>query len=187
MVLSIVFSFRNEEKVLQELIDRVENVLESIDIDYELVFVNDDSTDRSLDLLINHRERNNRIKIINMSRRFGNSPCIIAGFKYAKGDILIYMDSDLQDPPELIPNLLEKWREGFEIVHTTRTKRKGENFFRMWLTRRAYSIINFLADIDIPKNTGNFKLLSRRAVDAILRLDECDPFMRGLSSWIYTK
>tara|TARA_Y100000031_G_scaffold14650_1_gene15431 strand:- start:1194 stop:1940 length:747 start_codon:yes stop_codon:yes gene_type:complete len=119
-----------------------------------------------------------------MSRRFGIAPCVIAGFKHAEGDAVIYMDTDLQDPPELIPELLEKWREGFDVVHTTRTRREGESLFKMWLTRRAYSMINFMADIDIPQNSGDFKLLSRRAVDAVLTLDEYDPFLRGLSRWV---
>ena len=183
-LISVVLSFRNEQEVLPELIGRLQKVFRSLTCDYELIFVNDDSTDNSLDLLMKHREKNNCIKIINMSRRFGIAPCVIAGFKHAEGDAVICMDTDLQDPPELIPELLEKWREGFDVVHTTRTRREGESLFKMWLTRRAYSMINFMADIDIPQNSGDFKLLSRRAVDAVLTLDEYDPFLRGLSRWV---
>ena len=183
-LISVVLSFRNEQEVLPELIGRLQKVFRSLTCDYELIFVNDDSTDNSLDLLMKHREKNNCIKIINMSRRFGIAPCVIAGFKHAEGDAVICMDTDLQDPPELIPELLEKWREGFDVVHTTRTRREGESLFKMWLTRRAYSMINFMADIDIPLNSGDFKLLSRRAVDAVLTLDEYDPFLRGLSRWV---
>jgi len=184
MLLSIVFSFRNEEEVLPELIRRVFNTLERLDIDYELIFVNDESTDGSLELLIKYREQDKHIKIINMSRRFGSAPCVLAGMKHAKGDAVIYMDTDLQDSPELIPTLLQKWKEGNDVVHTTRTKRKGENIFKIWLTKKAYRIINFVSDIDLTENTGDFKLLSRRAVDEVLKLKEHDPFLRGLSRWI---
>lgn len=184
LFVSIVFSFRNEEEVIPELIRRVHNVLKPLDIEYELIFVNDDSTDRSLEILREQRVENNRIKILNMSRRFGLAHCVIAGYKHAQGDAVIYMHSDLQDPPELVPELLKKWKEGYDVVHTTRKKRKGENALRMWFTRRGYEIINLFSDIYIPKNTGDFKLLSRRALNAVLQLKEYDPFLRGLSSWV---
>ncbi len=184
MLLSIVFSFRNEEEVFPELLKRVRNTLNPLDLGYELIFVNDASTDGSLELLMKYREQDERIKIINMSRRFGNTPCVMAGLRLAKGDAVIYMDADLQDPPELIPLLLEKWKEGADVVHTTRTKRKGENPFKMWLTKQAYKIINFVSNIDIPQNTGDFKLLSRRAVNELIKLNEYEPFMRGIVRWI---
>ena len=184
MLLSVVFSFRNEEDVLNILIERLQKTLNPLDIDYELIFVNDASTDGSLELLFNLHEKDKRIKIINMSRRFGVAPCVMAGLRHTKGDAVVYMDSDLQDPPELIPALLEKFKEGADVVNTTRTKRNGESVFKMWLTKRAYHVINFVSDIDIPENTGDFKLLSRRAVDQLINLNEYDPFMRGLVRWI---
>ncbi|MBI5686316.1 MAG: glycosyltransferase family 2 protein [Verrucomicrobia bacterium] len=184
LLLSVVFSFRNEEEVLPELIRRLRGTLNPLDLDYELVFVNDASTDGSLEVLLKLHEEDPRIKIINMSRRFGVSPCVIAGLRHTRGDAVVYMDADLQDPPELIPQLLEKFREGHDVVHTTRTKRLGEGRFKMWLTKQAYKTINAVSDIDIPENTGDFKLLSRRAVNQLLRLGEYDPFMRGLVRWI---
>jgi glycosyltransferase involved in cell wall biosynthesis len=184
MLLSVVFSFRNEEEVLSELVKRMHQTFEPLGIDYELIFVNDSSDDGSLELLMKYHREDKRIKIINMSRRFGVAPCVMAGLKHSKGDAVVYMDADLQDPPELIPELLEKFKEGADVVHTTRTARKGENVFKMWLTKQAYRIINFVADIDIPENTGDFKLLSRRAVKHIICLNEYDPFMRGLVRWI---
>jgi polyisoprenyl-phosphate glycosyltransferase len=187
MLLSVVFSFKNEAEVLPELTRRVENALATIDGDYEIVFVNDASTDASLEQLLALREKNNKIKIINMSRTFGVTPCIIAGLKHSKGDAVVYMDADLQDPPELLPVLLRKYKEGFDVVHTTRTKRKGENPLKMWITRQAYKVINFFSEINIPQNTGDFKLISRRAVDKLLQLHEYDPFMRGLVRWIGLK
>ena len=184
MLLSIVFSFRNEEDVLDELIRRVTMTLAPLDISYEMIFVNDDSTDRSMEILLSHSKENKNIKIINMSRRFGVTPCVFAGMEYAKGDIVIYMDADLQDPPELIPQMIDKFKTGAEVVNMTRTEREGEGALKMWLTKRAYKAIDFMSDIDLPENTGDFKLLSRRVVDHLMKLNESDPYMRGLVSWI---
>ena len=183
-IISVVFSFRNEDSVLQELINRVENVFKKVEYDYELIFVNDDSIDRSLEILEKNRKRNLQIKIINMSRRFGVSACVIAGFEHSIGEAVIYMDSDLQDPPELILKLIKKWEEGNDVVHTIRTKRKGENAIRMFLVKIAYKVIDSLSEIKILQNSGNFKLISRRALDGVLKLKDHDPFLRGLSVWV---
>lgn len=184
MLLSVVFSFRNEEKGLDELIRRVKAAVEPTGTDFEIIFVNDDSTDQSLDILRHHQTMDSRIKIINMSRRFGVHPCVIAGLKHAKGDAVVYMDTDLQDPPELIPELIEKWKTGADVVNTVRKKRLGENAFKMWLTKKAYQVLNYISDIDLPTNMGDFKLLSRRVVDELLKIEEIDPFMRGLVRWV---
>ncbi len=184
MLLSIVFSFRNEEDVLPECIDRVTHVCESIDEDFELIFVNDDSTDRSLEILKSHARKDRRIKTISMSRRFGFAPCVLAGLRHASGDAVVYMDIDMQDPPELIPKMLEKWRQGADVVNMTRTRRMGEAAFKMLVTKAAYRMINLVSEIDIPENTGDFKLMSRRVVDEIIKLEEADPFMRGLVKWV---
>jgi len=183
-LISIIFSFRNEEKVIPELISRTVKVLSKINYSYEIIFINDNSDDGSLDILESNQKKNKNIKIINMSRRFGGTPCVLAGFRYAKGDALIYLDSDLQDPPELIPELIQKWDDGFDVVHTTREKRRDENIFKMWLTKKAYGMINFVSDIHIPKDTGDFKLYSRKVINEILELNEFDPFLRGLSIWV---
>lgn len=184
MLLTVVLSFRNEAENLPELIRRLEAVFQSLGTPYELIFVNDASTDDSLSILREARERNPAIKILNMSRRFGVTPCVLAGFEKAKGDAVIYMDADLQDPPEVIPQLVAKWRDGADIVHTTRTVRQGENPFKLWLTRQAYRAIDAVADIRILKDTGDFKLISRRALNEILKLEEFDPFLRGLVAWV---
>lgn len=185
MLLSIVFSFRNEETVLDELLKRVRNTLDPLaGIGYELIFVNDDSTDNSLSILLKWRAIDKRIKIINMSRRFGTHPCKMAGFKYAKGDAVIYLDSDLQDPPELIPQMIDKWKNGADVINTVREKRLGENVFKMWLTKKAYKIINYVSDINLPENMGDFKLLSRRVVNELIKLNDYDPYMRGLVRWV---
>lgn len=184
MRISVVLSFRNEAENLPEMIRRLEAVFASLDLSHELIFVNDASTDSSLSILLRARERNPAVKILNMSRRFGVTPCVLAGFEKAKGDAVIYMDCDLQDPPEVIPRLIEQWCDGSDIVHTTRTVRQGENPFKMWLTRQAYRVINALADIRILQNTGDFKLISRRALNQIMQLREFDPFLRGLVAWV---
>ena len=185
MLLSVIFSFRNEASNLPELLKRLEDTLSPLKKwDYELIFVNDDSSDDSVEILMDERKKNSRIKIINMSRRFGNAPCVLAGFEASSGDAVIYMDSDLQDPPELIPELLEKFENGAEVVHTVRSKRHGESSIKMFMTKMAYRTINFFSNIELKENAGDFKLLSRRAVNEVLKLTEYDPFMRGLSAWV---
>jgi len=184
ILLSVILSFRNEESNIPELVKQVSAAASKIEaLSLEMVFVNDDSTDRSLELL-QDLQRIYPIRIVNMSRRFGATPCILAGFENARGDILIPMDSDLQDPPDLIPEMVARYRAGAEVVHTTRTHREGETAFKMWVTKRAYRIINYFSDIHLPENTGDFKLLSRRVVNQMLRLSESDPYLRGLAVWV---
>jgi dolichol-phosphate mannosyltransferase len=184
MLLSFIFSFRNEEENIPELVRRVSDVVSSLeDLQYEMIFVNDDSIDKSVELLTGLQE-SHPITIINMSRRFGVTPCVLAGFAHARGDAVIYMDTDLQDPPELVPEMVKRFRNGADVVHTTRTHRDGEGIVKMWATKKAYRFINYFSDIHLPENTGDFKLLSAKAVREILNLKEYDPYMRGLSVWV---
>ena len=184
MMISVILSFLNEEDVLPELIKRVVNVLSNEPEDYEIIFINDDSTDTSLALLLAARDENPRIKIINTSRRFGMVECIIAGIEHATGDAIVYLDTDLQDPPEVIPRLLEKWRNGADVVYTVRTKRDGENPIKMWLTRQAYRVIGSFSEINLPIDSGNFRLINRKIRDQLLQLNEVEPYLRGLVRWI---
>ena len=182
--LSIVFSFRNEEGNIEPLVKRVSNTMEKIENwKYELIFVNDDSTDNSEEILIN-LQKDNPIKIINMSRKFGVDPCVLAGFRNCSGDAIIYLHSDQQDPPEIIPELIKKHEEGNEIVHTIRSKRLGESKFRMFITKIAYKTIHTLSDINLPIQAGDYKLISRKALDHILKQKEFRPYVRGLSVWV---
>lgn len=183
-LVSVVFSFRNEEQNLSELIARAAKALEPGPEDYELIFVNDASTDRSLEILLAERAKNPRVKIITLSRRFGPSEGVLAGMSVASGDALIYMDSDLQDPPELLPELLNRWRAGADVIHTVRLGRRGETWLKKWVTKRAYQIIRFFSTLKLPVEAGDFKLLSRRALDQFLTLKEYDPYIRGLVAWI---
>ena len=183
-LISVVLSFRNEAEVIPELISRLDRMFAGQNVPYELLFVNDASTDASLAILINERDRNPRVKILNMSRRFGVAECLLAGLALASGDAIVYLDTDLQDPPEVIPALLAHWRAGADIVHTVRTRRHGENVMKMWATGVAYRVIQFGSMLKLPVDAGDFKLLSRHAAEHILRLRESDPYMRGLVVWI---
>jgi len=183
-LISFVFSFKNEEKNLEELIKRVDNSVKKLsNYDYELIFINDDSDDDSEKLLLN-LQKNFPITLINMSRTFGVGPCVLAGFKHAKGDCIVYMDSDLQDPPEILEKLIKEYEKGAEIVHTVRSKRLGESKFKLLITKIAYKIINFLSDINLPTEAGDFKLISKKALTKILEQKEFRPYIRGLSVWV---
>lgn len=183
-LISVVFSFRNERQNIPTLITRLDAMFARTDVNYELLFVNDASDDGSLDSLIDQRARNPRVKVINMSRRFGVSECARAGLTASSGDATIIMDADLQDPPELIPQLIDKWRAGADVVHTVRTRRHGESAVKMMLTRLAYRIIHMGSSIELPVDAGDFKLLSRPALNHLLALRESDPYIRGLVVWI---
>ena len=153
-LLSVIFSFRNEEQNLKALIKRLENTLAKLDgWSYEYIFVNDDSTDNS-EKILTELQNYHPITIVNLSRKFGVGPGVLAGFEVAKGDALIYMDCDLQDPPELIPKLIDKFNIGIDVVHTKRTMRLGEGKIKMFLTNMAYRIINMTANINLPIQAG---------------------------------
>jgi glycosyltransferase involved in cell wall biosynthesis len=183
-LISIILSFRNEEANIPELARRIAAVFVAPDLDYEMIFINDCSTDRSLSILTALAAKDERIKIINTSRRCGPSACVLAGLAHARGAAAICIDSDLQDPPELITKMVEEWRKGADVVNTTRLSRAGESRVKMQITRWAYYIINFVSDTDIPMDTGDYKLLSRRVMLELLRLREYDPFLRGLVRWV---
>jgi len=184
LLVSVVISFFNEEGSLPELISRLRAVFVQLPVHYELIFVNDASTDRSLAILQKMASESAQIKIITMSRRFGVSECVLAGLKYAKGDAAIYLDADLQDPPELIPKLIEKWLRGIDVVYTVRQSRDGESLFKLALTKQAYRFVNFAADIGLPQEAGDYRLISRRVIDKLLTLEEKNPYLRGLVSWV---
>jgi polyisoprenyl-phosphate glycosyltransferase len=190
-IVSIIFSFFNEENNIPELLNRTKKHLNDLIKtkkinNYEIIFVNDASTDNSEILLNKNIKINNRIKLINMSRNFGNSECVLAGMKESTGDAVVYMDCDLQDPPELIGDMVRAWKadNDTEVVFTTRTKREGESFLKLLITKFGYRFIRKISDIDIPVDSGDFKLLSRRVVDELLKLSESKPYVRGLISYV---
>jgi dolichol-phosphate mannosyltransferase len=183
-LISVVLSFRNEADNIPILVSRLDKMFATQPVQYELIFVNDDSTDQSLAILLNEREKNPRVKVVNMSRRFGVAEGVLAGMTASRGDAVIYMDSDLQDPPEVIPAMLERWRQGAEVVHTVRTERRGESPLKMWATRVAYRVIQSGSAIELPIDAGDFKLLSRAAINQLLQVRESDPYLRGLVVWL---
>ncbi|MCB0161819.1 MAG: glycosyltransferase family 2 protein, partial [Caldilineaceae bacterium] len=181
---SLVIPIWNEEGVIPELYRRVCNVMDQTGAPWELITVNDGSTDRSLAMLLELQERDARVKVLDFSRNFGHQIAITAGLDFADGDAVIVMDADLQDPPEVILEMVAHWREGYEVVYAVRTKREGETWFKLWTAKLFYRLIQGIANIDIPLDTGDFRLMDRRAVLAMRRLREKHRFMRGLSSWI---
>jgi len=183
-LISVVVSFRNEQEVLEELVDRLEAFFTKLAADYELVFVNDDSSDRSQEVLLAARQRNPRIKIATTSRRFGFYACMMAGFRLASGDCAIYLDSDLQDPPELIPDMVAAWKNGADIVHMQRLRRIGESRLHRAIVHLAYVTISRISSIEIPPDIGDFKLYSRRALDQLCSMRESYPYVRGLAAWV---
>lgn len=189
-MLSVVLSFRNEADNIPELLTRIRAVM-AAEIGqkhlrgYELIFVNDASTDGSEALLTAEAAKGD-IVLINMSRNFGVSPCVMAGMRTSVGDLAVYMDSDLQDPPELISEMLRIWREGgdIDVVNTQRLTRAGESKTKLFLTSIGYTILQKTAEIPLQREVGDFKLLSRRVVDHLVTMREALPFMRGLVNWI---
>lgn len=183
-LISVVFSFRNEAQNLRVLVERLARMFSAEPVDYELIFVDDDSTDDSAAILKEIRVANSAVKTLRLSRRFGVAEGVRAGLDASRGDAVIYMDTDLQDPPEVIPALLAAWRDGAEVVHTVRSRREGESWLKMRLTGLAYRLIRFGSTIALPVDAGDFKLLSRRAVGHLLALGESDPYLRGLVVWL---
>ena len=180
--LSLVIPVFNEAEIIATLCSRMVSALAHLTDEYEVIFVNDGSTDSSLQLLGAVAARNKRFRVIDLARNFGHQTAITAGLQYALGAAVIIMDADLQDPPELIPHFVEKWKEGFEIVYAVRAKRK-EGLLKRALYKVFYRTLQKLANIDIPLDSGDFGLIDRRVVDIINKMPECNRFIRGLRSW----
>ena len=181
---SIIAPVFNEEAGLAEFYRRTSAVLDGLDGPAELLLIFDGSRDRSPEIGAELRAKDPRIKIIRFSRNFGHQVAISAGIDYAEGDAVIIIDSDLQDPPEVIKDLVAKWREGFEVVYAQRAQRAGETFFKLITAAVFYRVIRRLASIDIPQDTGDFRLIDRKVVLALRQVREHHRFMRGLSVWV---
>ena len=183
-VISVIVPIFNEEEVIPELHRRMAAVLGNIGQPWELVCVNDGSRDASLSMLLSLREQDARVKIINFSRNFGHQIAITAGMDYALGDAIAIIDADLQDPPELIGEMFDKWREGYEVVYAVRAHRQGESRFKLWTASAFYRLLRRITDVEIPVNTGDFRLIDRQVLLTMRLLREKHRFMRGLSSWV---
>jgi glycosyltransferase involved in cell wall biosynthesis len=182
--LSVVVPCFNEQEVIIETHKRLSAVLCAAVRDYELVFVNDGSRDATLPLLHQLHLRDSRVRVVSLSRNFGHQLAVSAGLRHAHGQAVVIIDADLQDPPEVIPAMLDKWREGCDVVYGVRRSRAGESWFKLLTAKWFYRLLNGIADTRIPMDTGDFRLLSRRALDALLQMGETHRLLRGLSSWI---
>jgi polyisoprenyl-phosphate glycosyltransferase len=180
MLLSLVVPVYREEKNIPEFIRRIGAILAPITEDYEIIFAMDPSPDRTEDLILEHRSRDGRIKLLKFSRRFGQPMASLAGMQYSSGDAVIVMDVDMQDPPELVGQMVAKWREGYDVVLPQRTRRTGEPWIKRLVAETGYKVINKIADVRIPPNSGDFRLMSRRVVNEVVRLKESHGFLRGM-------
>lgn len=181
--LSIIIPCFNEEDVICETIKRLQNLRKSSNEKFELIFVDDGSQDETLRHLKFFAEQDNQIKIICFARNFGHQIAVTAGIDAANGDAVILIDADLQDPPEVIHEMVAKYREGFDVVYGTRTERSGESKFKLLTARTFYRLLNKLSDVPIPMDTGDFRLMSRRVVDTLRAMPENDRFVRGMVAW----
>src|SRR5689334_3130951 len=183
-VISIVGPVCNEEALLEELCQRMVEVLEALGEPFELVLVSDGSRDRSPEILRRLYAQDHRIKVINFSRNFGLQAALTAGLDYARGQAIVVMDTDLQDPPEVVPQLIERWRQGYQLVYAQRADRAGETWFKKVTASAFYRLITRITNVQIPVDTGEFRLMDRKVVDAIKSMREYNRFMRGLSVWV---
>lgn len=184
--LSVISIFYNEEPSIDIFIKETVETLEAIDnLDYEIIFIDDRSTDNSLAKLKEHNKKNPKIKIISFSRRFGPMESIMAGVRHATGDALVNIDIDLQDPPNLIPEMVKYWRdENFDVVFTTRTNRLGEGYIKRIISSIGYRILKFFTYVSMERDSGDFRLISRRVIDEYKKINELYPFFRFIVDWI---
>ena len=183
--ISVVVPMYYEEEVARECYTRLKNVLEKIEnYNYEIIFVNDGSKDKTLEILKEIAKENKNVKIISFSRNFGHQCAVTAGLRYVTGDAIVIIDADLQDPPELIPKMIKLWEEGNEVIYGKRKSREGESRFKLLTASMFYKTLNALSDVEIPKDTGDFRLVDRKVVEVINSLPEHNKFLRGLFSWV---
>ncbi len=184
ILVSVVIPFYNESDLVLPLYDRLSSVLDNTGNSWEMICVNDGSQDGTLEKLLALRAKDPRVGIVDLSRNFGKEAALTAGIDLSKGDVTIPMDADLQDPPELIPVLLSKWREGYDIVNAVRTAREGESWFKKFTAYGFYRLINRFSPVKIPEDVGDFRLLSRPVVEAVRTLPERRRFMKGIFAWV---
>jgi len=182
--LSVVVPLYNEELNIDYLFERLVTVLSRLNMKYEIICVNDGSKDNTLERLIEYHHQNSEIKVVNLSRNYGKEIALSAGLDYANGNAVVPIDADLQDPPELIVELVEKWREGYDVVYATRRSREGESWVKRFTANVFYRTLDSISSVPIPRDTGDFRLLDRRVVDALKQMPERNRFMKGLFAWV---
>lgn len=182
--ISIIVPIYNEEEVIPELYRRLCDVLEQLHDPWEIILVNDGSSDRSVSLIEQLHQEDPRVKGISFSRNFGFQEAVTAGLVYSTGDAVILSDADLQDPPEVIPEMVKLWRQGNDVVYGIRSHREGETWFKKFTAKVFYRTIHRITSVDIPLDTGDFRLMDRRVVEAILKMPERNRFLRGMVPWV---
>ena len=183
--ISVIVPMYYEEKVAEECYKRLTACLQKLtDYTYEIIIIDDGSKDKTLEILENIASKDDKVKVISFSRNFGHQAAVTAGLKHVSGDAIIIIDADLQEPPELIPQMIQLWEQGNEIIYAKRKKRKGESPFKLLSAKLFYQILNALSDTEIPKDTGDFRLVDRKVVDTINNMPEHNKFLRGLFSWV---
>lgn len=183
--ISAIIPMYYEEEVINECYKRMTEVLSKIsNYDYEIICINDGSRDKTLEKLDELAKKDSKLKVISFSRNFGHQCAVTAGLKYATGDCAVIIDADLQDPPELIPEMLQLWEKGNDVIYGKRKKRKGESFFKVFTAKIYYQILNVLSNVEIPKDTGDFRIVDRKVIDVMNALPEHNKFLRGLWVWI---
>ncbi|MEJ2452507.1 MAG: glycosyltransferase family 2 protein, partial [Gammaproteobacteria bacterium] len=183
-IISVIVPVYNEQDVIGAFHARLGSVLDALPYSTEIVYINDGSSDTTLTLLEELHAQDPSVAVVDLSRNFGKEIALSAGLHMAEGDAVVVIDADLQDPPELIPELIREWENGYDVVYARRSKRKGESWLKRVSAAGFYRIIQRLSKIRIPQDTGDFRLLSRRAVDALNTLTEQHRFMKGLFAWI---
>ena len=181
---SIIAPIYNEEGNIQVLYDRICQVMDSTGESWELITINDGSRDRSAELIQTLAASDSRVKMVNFARNFGHQIAVTAGLNNASGEAIIVIDADLQDPPELILEMIERWKAGYEVVYAVREERKGESWFKLFTAKMFYRTINRLTEVNIPVDTGDFRLMDEKVVAALNSMPEHNRFIRGLTSWI---
>jgi polyisoprenyl-phosphate glycosyltransferase len=184
LMVSVVVPAYDEAQVLEKFHARLAATMNAIGVDWEVIYVNDGSRDRSLDVMHTLKAEDAHVAVLNLSRNFGKEIALTAGLDRATGDAVVVIDADLQDPPELIPQLLDVWATGIDIVYAQRRSRSGESWLKQQTAFAFYRVMRRLTKIDIPPDTGDFRLMSRRVVDALLQLREHHRFMKGLFAWV---
>lgn len=183
--ISIVIPMYNEHEIANMCYKKINEVIKQLNnYEYEIIFINDGSKDNTQLILEEIAKEDKNVKILSFSRNFGHQAAVTAGIKYVTGDAIVIMDADLQDPPELIPDMLKLWEDGNEVIYGKRKTRKGESLFKLMTAKMFYNTLNALSDVDIPKDTGDFRLVDRKVVDTINNLPEHNKFLRGLFSWV---
>jgi polyisoprenyl-phosphate glycosyltransferase len=185
-MISIVSPVYDEEAGIEEFHRRLSACLEGLaaDLDFEVVYVNDGSVDRSLELLREIVADDDRVRVVDLSRNFGHQIALSAGVDHAHGDAVVVIDSDLQDPPEVIPEMIERWRKGFKVVYGVRVSRSGETRFKLWTSKLYYGLIDRVSEVPLPRNAGDFRLLDRQVVDVLDQMPERNRYVRGMVAWV---